>query len=232
MISHILFDFFGTLVDYSPSRTEQGYERTHRLLRAAGCRLGYAEFLSLWSELSAEFEAVAVESHREYSMAQVAGGFLRRIGLEPDEALNREFVESYLSEWNKGVRYSERVPQMLERLHERFELAVITNTHDRELVPAHLRRMGVAGFFGCTVTSVEVGTRKPAAGIFLHTLRRLDVSPERCVYVGDSYEADFLGAESASIRPLLIDPDRDAPVSPQNRLSSIFELESRLSAEP
>ena len=28
MISHVLFDFFGTLVEYSASRSEQGYARS------------------------------------------------------------------------------------------------------------------------------------------------------------------------------------------------------------
>jgi hypothetical protein len=28
----ILFDFFGTLVEYSASRVEQGYDATHKLL--------------------------------------------------------------------------------------------------------------------------------------------------------------------------------------------------------
>jgi len=39
--THVLFDFFGTLVEYSPSRTDQGYDRSFSLLRDAGLRLGY-----------------------------------------------------------------------------------------------------------------------------------------------------------------------------------------------
>ncbi len=35
----VFFDFFGTLVDYSPSRTEQGYHRTHASLDELGVDL-------------------------------------------------------------------------------------------------------------------------------------------------------------------------------------------------
>ena len=35
-ITHVLLDFFGTLANYSPSRTEQGYHRTHALARSLG----------------------------------------------------------------------------------------------------------------------------------------------------------------------------------------------------
>jgi hypothetical protein len=34
MIRGVLFDFFGTLVEYSPSRRSQGYEKTHGILKA------------------------------------------------------------------------------------------------------------------------------------------------------------------------------------------------------
>ena len=67
MISHLLFDFFGTLVDYSASRTEQGYERSFALLRDSGCRLDYAGFLTAWSKVSEELDAAAAASHREVS---------------------------------------------------------------------------------------------------------------------------------------------------------------------
>ena len=60
MTTHVLLDFFGTLVDYSASRTEQGYERSFALLQAAGCRLDYQAFLSLWSEVFLEFDKTGI----------------------------------------------------------------------------------------------------------------------------------------------------------------------------
>ena len=48
MIRAILFDFLGTLVSYSPSRTEQGYEETYALLRSRYPNLSYASFLEHW----------------------------------------------------------------------------------------------------------------------------------------------------------------------------------------
>ena len=119
---------------------------------------------------------------------------------------------------------------MLEHLNSRFTLAVITNTHDPDLVPDHLERMGVSHFFSHVVTSVEHGARKPSPDIFHYTLRLLRVSPEDCVYVGDNYDPDYRGAKAAGIAPLLIDPLRKAPVSSKVRLESVFELERRLSA--
>ena len=47
--THLLFDFFGTLVDYSASWTEQGYPRSHALVRSRGSDIQYERFLAEWS---------------------------------------------------------------------------------------------------------------------------------------------------------------------------------------
>jgi putative hydrolase of the HAD superfamily len=223
--THLLLDFFGTLVDYSPSRTDQGYERSFALLRATGTELDYRAFLSLWSEVFFEFDEVAKLTHREFSMVDVGRAFLRRAIESPGDEIIQDFVQTYVAEWNKGVRYFDNLPQMLERLSRSFALGIITNTHDPLLVPGHLERMGVAELFGAVVTSIEVGKRKPSPDIFTHALRAVQVEPECCAYVGDSYEVDYLGAQSASIRGLLIDPQSQAPIPSRDRLGSIFDLE-------
>lgn len=230
MTSHLLFDFFGTLVGYSASRTEQGYPRSFEVLREAGAQFDYEGFLSLFSDVSAEFDLVAERTHREFSMADLGSAFLSRASLPPSPTLVSEFVQSYLAEWNKGVFYLDGIPELLERLGGRFDLAVITNTHDRNLVPDHLERMGVLRLFEKVITSVEFGTRKPGPAIFRHALTVLDASPGDCVYVGDNFEADYRGAASAGMRAVLIDPLRKFPVPVDDRIDSILSLEQCLSA--
>jgi putative hydrolase of the HAD superfamily len=228
MTKHLVFDFFGTLVSYSTSRTEQGYERSFDLLRKAGSLLGYEEFLSLWSKFSAEFDESAARSNHEFSMIELASAFLDPAVGSADEEFAREFAETYVSEWNKGVQYVDGVAGLLRRLEPQFTLSIITNTHDPDLVPRHLQRMGIADLFTEIVTSVEFGIRKPAPEIFNHALELLGTSTENCVYIGDNFAADFAGARAAGIRPLLIDPLDKAPIRSEERLQSIFEIEKKL----
>src|SRR3990170_3396311 len=98
-------------------------------------------------------------------MIELGRAFLRRVVGACDDRLVRAFVRAYIAEWNKGVSYPHGVPELLERLNRRFVLAVITNTHDPDLVPGHLERMGVSGLFRRVITSVEFGSRKPAPEI-------------------------------------------------------------------
>ena len=229
--SHVLFDFFGTLVDYSASRTEQGYDRSFALLRGLGSTLDYAAFLELWSGVSEEFDRRSEESHREFSMQELGHVFLARaLPAPPASADVARFVGCYIGEWNRGVRRLAGVPELLGRLAGRFELAVVTNTHDPDLVPGHLAQMGVSGHIRSVVTSVEFGLRKPHPAIFRHALEVLDAPAERCLHVGDDPVADYRGARGAGIRALLIDSTGRSDVADRDRISSVLEIEKFLEA--
>lgn len=229
--THILFDFFGTLVDYSPSRTEQGFQRTHRLLRELGADLTYQGFLADWSRISAEYDRLSDRDDQEYSMIEVGTAFLTRtLGHEPAYASVEALVGQYLAEWNTGVRYLPAVGRLVEELATEYRLAVVTNTHQAQLVPDHLAAMGIRSRFDVVITSVEVGWRKPHPRIYAAALDALGVPAPAAVFVGDTYAPDFHGPRRAGIRAFLIDPDRRAPVPDACRLGSVLELPARIGA--
>jgi putative hydrolase of the HAD superfamily len=229
-MTHLLFDFFGTLVDYSDSQTEQGYERSHAILLDHGATLGYEEFLALGTEVFAEFETRAAATHDEYSMDEVVTALLCR-QFTPDRAAEilRAFRDTYLAEWNKGVRYIEGVTPMLRELASRYSLVLVTNTHYPGLVHGHLRNMGADGSFAAIVTSIEHGKRKPHPGIFEHALAVSGGRAEAALHVGDSYTADYAGARAAGLRCLLVDPAQRHEVG-SDRLAHILELTKALPA--
>ena len=130
-----------------------------------------------------------------------------------------------------GREVSPGIQEHLRRLGRRYTLAIITNTHDPSLVRGHLECMGVTSLFEAVVTSVEFGLRKPHPAIFHHALALLGVKAQSTIYVGDSYEADYVGALSAGIPALLIDPERELDVPSSDRLDSIFALEAALTTD-
>nr|WP_161556665.1 HAD family hydrolase [Micromonospora acroterricola] len=224
-VSCVFLDFFGTLVDYSPSRTEQGFHRSHALLRSMGLRMGYDEFLHEWSAESSRLDEVTQTSHREFSMEDVTSDFLKRLTKsDPAPHTVAQFVEVYLDEWNKGVRYPADAPMIVATLASRFRLAVVTNTHKADLVPRHLANMGIADFFDSVVTSLEVGWRKPHPAIFAEALDQMRVAPSDAVFVGDNYTADYLGSKAAGIDGLLIDPTCRYDIPEQDRLRSLGDI--------
>jgi putative hydrolase of the HAD superfamily len=78
-LTHILFDFFGTLVSYSESLVEQGYSRSYKLLVDNGATFTYQAFLNEWNRLFGEFEQQSSLSHNEFSMTGICECFVRKI---------------------------------------------------------------------------------------------------------------------------------------------------------
>ncbi|MFI7574792.1 HAD family hydrolase [Micromonospora sp. NPDC049497] len=229
MGTHLLLDFFGTIVDYSPSRTDQGYPESHALLRRWGADLSRPDFLTAWSAVCAEFDRRSDADDSEFSMTEVGTEFLARVLGEPAAPADVEtFVVTYLREWNSAVRVPAGMPDLLADLAATRRLAVVTNTHRADLVPGHLAAMGVAHLVDAVVTSVEVGWRKPHPAIYAAALDTLGVPASAAVFVGDTFVADYAGPEAVGIRAFLIDATARHPVPAERRLDSLFDLPGRL----
>jgi putative hydrolase of the HAD superfamily len=225
-MTHVLFDFFGTLVSYSPSRTAQGYPRTHALVP----HLDYPSFLTLIDTVGTEFDRRSDVDDREFSMAEVSAEVLRQArGRPPDPAEVAAFETAYLAEWSSGVVEPAGLPGLLEKLRTRHRLAVVSNTHSPSMVPALLDGMGVAHLFDAVVLSVDVGRRKPHPAMYQAALAALSCRPADAVFVGDTFDADYAGPTAAGIPAYLIDPDGVADVPADRRLASVFDLPARLS---
>jgi HAD superfamily hydrolase (TIGR01509 family) len=86
-------------------------------------------------------------------------------------------------------------------------------------LPEFLGELGLARRFDHLVVSGIVGIEKPDPGIFREALRVCGADPANVIHVGDLYEIDVVGARSAGIRGVLVDPsgirtDADCPRFP------------------
>ncbi len=225
----VLLDFFGTLVDYSPSRVEQGYERSHQLLVRWGLELGYAEFLARWSDIAAVFDAVSDVDDQEFSMHQLGAAFLTEVlGHSPADHEVDELVTTYLDEWNSGVTPIPGVADTLADLAHDHRLAVVTNTHHPSLVPEHLDAMGASPHIEVVITSVEVGWRKPHPAIYRAALEAMQADPATSTFVGDTRIPDYDGPRAMGMHALLIDPDWSHHIPEGHRLDSVLDVQARL----
>lgn len=70
---------------------------------------------------------------------------------------------------------------------------------------AILADLGITRYFDFVVVSAIVGRAKPSPEIFRYALERGNLLAAECVYVGDSYIADVLGARVSGLLPVLVD---------------------------
>jgi putative hydrolase of the HAD superfamily len=224
--THILFDFFGTLVRYVP-HPDLGYHESYARVRELGARMSYVDFMATWDATAGAFERRAEADGREFSMVELGAAFLDRVapGSTPDV---ESFVECLVAEWSVGVTHLDGLDELLATLARDHRLAVVSNTNSPTLVPSILDAAGLAGRFDAVLLSVDIGWRKPHPAIYRTALERLDVPAERAVFVGDSYGPDYAGPSRLGIRSYLIDPGRRFDVAAAQRLDSVFDLPARL----
>lgn len=230
-LTHILFDFFGTLVGYSASHIGQDYGRSYQLLVEQGVDLSYEAYVQEWDRLFNQFERQGSASLIEFSMTTLCHHFWwQTLGKQVDMAVVTTFRDTYLDEWSRGVQQIAGVREMLAGLAGQYRLVLLSNTHHAPLVHRHLQAGQLAPYFEQVVTSVTFGRRKPSADIFTHALQIAGGAQDTAVYVGDSYTADYLGARGAGLACLLIDPHYRYEIPEAHRLHEILQLPAQLPA--
>ncbi|MBE3583588.1 MAG: HAD family hydrolase [Limnochordaceae bacterium] len=100
-------------------------------------------------------------------------------------------------------RFAWLLPTLRCLREQGYRLSVISNSDGR--VAEVLRLVGVADFFEIIVDSGREGVAKPDPELFWRALRRLQLTPEAALYIGDFYHIDVLGANRAGIPAVLLD---------------------------
>jgi putative hydrolase of the HAD superfamily len=83
---------------------------------------------------------------------------------------------------------------------------------------------GLDGYFSDPVFSGRLGIYKPDRRIFRHAADQFGLSPEACIYVGDSPRSDVRGAEDAGMRGVLIDRTNQAHPPGMRRITDLREV--------
>jgi putative hydrolase of the HAD superfamily len=128
---------------------------------------------------------------------------LRALGL--DEALAAPMA-AYLDERQaQGCRLLYGADQVLALLRAAgIRLAIVTNgygTTQRRKIERH----GLEERVDAVVISAEAGIHKPDKAIFDFALAAIGAPASRSVFVGDTPEADIMGARGAGMRAVLMD---------------------------
>jgi putative hydrolase of the HAD superfamily len=99
--------------------------------------------------------------------------------------------------------YPETIETLTTLKDKGFLLGVISNFDSRLF--GILEGLGIALFFDSVVISTQAGAAKPDQTIFLRALSSCNLQPHEAAHVGDSYEADIVGAQAAGLEPVLVD---------------------------
>lgn len=155
---------------------------------------------------------------------------LRRCGID-DAALAAVLDERFDAERAATNPFIPGAEEALDRLAERYRLAIVTNGIP-DVQREKLVRGGLLERFDVVVISGEIGCGKPNRAVYDETLRRLGLPAEACVMVGDNFAKDVAGAQALGIRGVWIAAGRSSPdpsITPFLTVDSLAELPDLLS---
>jgi HAD superfamily hydrolase (TIGR01662 family) len=110
------------------------------------------------------------------------------------------------------------VKQVIIELDRRgYLLGIIANTITETEIPDWLEQDQLTHYFKAIVLSSKVRYRKPGPEIYWEGARRLEIEPERCVYVGDNPIRDVVGTRKAGFGMviILLEPEKEATEPPE-----------------
>ena len=220
----LVFDVFGTLVDWRSGVTEA--------FRASGVDGDPAELADAWRARYRPILAQVNEGSRPWGNfdelhLQTLGDLLAERGAELPDAQRHRLVRAWheLDPW-PDVRAG------LEALRRRHITATLSNGHVALLV--NLARHGDLRF-DCVLSAELVRAYKPAPAVYQTAGALLGVPPAEVMLVA-AHPSDLAGARSAGLRTAFVDrpleygsgsPGRDDPDADE-RVADLHELAARL----
>ena len=100
------------------------------------------------------------------------------------------------------------VPDVLEKLQPRFQLAVVSNFDGR--LRFILEYLGISKYFVHVFLSSELGADKPDPEIFRRALRLMKLNPNEVLHVGDDPKRDWEGATAAALSIFRLDRPKNS----------------------
>lgn len=199
-IEAVLFDLFGTLVDFNFREYDACAHAIANLLDAPATP--FAEALEA-SYHDLETGALPLAGYLA-DAARQAGSTHNdpyRLGLAADRW--RAFQDTQLRPWADAVHGLRHVRDA------GLPVALVSNAPP----PVHELWPGspLGSHFEVTVFSNLVGARKPDPSVYRHACERLGVTPDRCLFIGDGSSGELAGAVASGMRAVQIRRLADRP---------------------
>ena len=145
--------------------------------------------------------------------------FLQLLGI--DEKYTASITKMYVRDYPTVKAHVDGAIPVVKELSRKFKLGVVSNSFT-DVQYRKLEAMGLRDLFSCIVLSEEFGIRKPDPRIFQQAVALLHMQPQECLYVGDSYANDVIGAKNAGMQACWL--NRAAAKMPDEKIKPDFVI--------
>lgn len=195
----VVFDLYGTLVDFGPDRA---YAEAHARM---------SELLGIESK---EFRRRWLDTIRDRSIGKFGGledtilHICKEMGASPSRELLRQAADIRLTMIKRFLLPREGVPETMASLKDLgLKVGLITDCSAE--TETAWPETPMAPLVDVPLFSCSEGVCKPDPRIFLSSCERLGTTPDRCLYVGDGGSQELTGAKAVGMYPVLIRVEYD-----------------------
>jgi HAD superfamily hydrolase (TIGR01549 family) len=234
---YVLFDLGNTLFYFRGTyRTIllEGYQAVASTLSQMGIvhkeEIFLKRFLEEMDQYSREREQTCVEQGSLVILKRTLAEFTSEKIADSDL---RKAIDALYSLSEKYWEIEEDAIPCLESLKaEGYHLGIISNAADSQDVNQLLQKGKIAPYFEQVIISAEFGLRKPHPKIFHKALSFWKAQPEEAVMIGDTLNADIIGAQNVNMSAVWITRRTDPPgyrghfasIEPNADITTLAEL--------
>jgi len=225
IVKDIFFDLDHTLWDFDKN-SMLAFKRVFKKFKII---IEFDAFLKI-------YEPINVEYWKKYREDKVSKENLRRGRLIDSfiffdliyttEKID-EIADAYIQELPFDNHLFEGAVEILDYLILKYKLHIITNGFE-EVQHKKLKNSGIDHYFSTVTTSEEVGLKKPNPKVFLTALNKANSLPAQSVMIGDSLEADILGANNIGMQTIFYNYRNENISKKIKSIDSLLEIKNYL----
>ena len=224
-IEHVFFDLDHTLWDFetNSAKTFQFIFNENKIA------VELSEFLKYYIPINHKYWKLYREE--QISKPKLRYGRLKEtfdaLEYTISDVMIHHLSEVYIDNLPNSNTLFEGAIEVLNYLSQKYQLHIITNGFE-EVQLKKMRNSEIFHFFDQIITSESVGVKKPNPKIFHHALALANAKLEESIMIGDSLEADILGAQQIGLKTIFFDIHNTAFTNDTLYVNNLLEIKQYL----
>lgn len=220
-ITDVFFDLDHTLWDFDRN-SAFAFKEIFELNNIA---LDFQEFMEVYSPINFEYWKWYREDR--VTKAQLRYGRFKKtfdaLDLKVTDDIINKLSHDYIAHLPNHNHLFENAIEVLEYLHKKYNLHIITNGFE-EVQTKKLVNSKIHHYFQAVITSEAAGVKKPHPTIFEYAFAKANTTPQKSVMIGDTYEADIVGAQNIGMQAICFNYHKAQIPQPTNVINALREL--------
>lgn len=224
-VDHVFFDLDHTLWDFDKN-SGLAYAK---IFEEYSIQADLESFLSIYEPINFQYWKWFREER--VTKKQLRYGRLKKtfdaLHIKVTDTLIDRLAEDYIKYLPDNNYLFEGAFEILEYLNAKYALHIITNGF-HQVQNLKLNNSKIAPFFDTVTSSEAVGVKKPNPKIFHYALENAGANSARSVMIGDTYEADILGAHGVDMRSICFNYHKASMPAQQIVIDKLLEIKNYL----